>query len=72
MTEDQRQLFEESLPYIRESLDLAEQPGSGPTPEQALNLAVDSFMWACDFDTEPRPDEAELRAAIRSRLGVNR
>ena len=44
------------------------EPSSGQTPEQAVNLGVTSFLWACDWDgLEPLPSVADVLAEFRRR-----
>jgi hypothetical protein len=47
------------------------KPRGDQTPEQALNLAVDSFRYACSLDVDPPAREA-VEARMRAEFGTGR
>jgi hypothetical protein len=58
LTSDQQALFV--------LLDMRAKPSGDQTPEQARNLAVDSFVHACALEGLRRPSERAVREALRA------
>jgi hypothetical protein len=60
LTPEQREVWDLMRPHVP-------KPTGDQTPQQAVNLGIDSFFFWCDFDgLRPLPSEASVRAEFEA------
>lgn len=60
LTSEQKDVWDEMRPHVA-------QPSGDQTPQQAVNLGIDSFFFWCAFDgLRPLPSEAAIRAEFEA------
>lgn len=59
LTEDQLELWD------RMKMDESPRPGGGQSWEQATEMAIAAFGFACSFEGIPKPPDDVIRSGLR-------